>query len=52
MNKVYDIDLTYITARGPGTVFMKEMIKVSGITTNMGVHFFDLLIYLVHLRML
>ena len=55
MKQVDDIDLTYITARGPWYQYSwkGDDKKSGGITTNIRVHFFDLLlIYLVHLRML
>jgi UDP-N-acetyl-2-amino-2-deoxyglucuronate dehydrogenase len=46
--KVYDIDLTYITSRGKWYFFSwkgdKE--KSGGIATNIGVHFFDMLIWI------
>lgn len=47
-NKVYDIDLTYITARGPWYQYSwkGDDKKSGGITTNIGVHFFDLLSYI------
>jgi UDP-N-acetyl-2-amino-2-deoxyglucuronate dehydrogenase len=47
-DKTYDIDLTYITSRGPWyDVSWKGDIKKSGgITCNIGIHFFDMLIWI------
>ncbi len=44
-NKIYDIDLTYITSRGNWYFFSwkGEMSKSGGVATNIGVHFFDML---------
>ena len=44
-NKVYDIDLTYITSRGNWyhTSWKGNEEKSGGIATNIGVHFFDML---------
>ena len=44
-NKKYDIDLTYITARGNWyfTSWKGDEKKAGGISTNIGVHFFDML---------
>ena len=46
--KVYDIDLTYITGRGKWYFYSwkADMAKSGGITTNIGVHFFDMLTYI------
>lgn len=44
-NKVYDIDLTYLTSRGRW-YFMSwkgDVAKSGGIASNIGVHFFDML---------
>jgi len=43
--KVYDIDLTYITSRGNWyyTSWKGDETKSGGIATNIGVHFFDML---------
>lgn len=44
-NKVYDVDLTYITSRGRW-YFMSwkgEEEKSGGVATNIGIHFFDML---------
>lgn len=59
-DKVYDIDLTYVTARGRWYFFSWKGIeeKSGGIATNIGVHFFDMLAWIfgapvkniVHLR--
>lgn len=44
-DKVYDIDLTYITSRGKWyfTSWKGDVTKSGGIATNIGVHFFDML---------
>ena len=44
-DKIYDIDLTYITSRGNWyyTSWKGDMSKSGGIATNIGVHFFDML---------
>jgi UDP-N-acetyl-2-amino-2-deoxyglucuronate dehydrogenase len=47
-NKIYDIDLTYITSRGRW-YFMSwkgDLSKSGGVATNIGVHFFDMLGYI------
>ena len=46
--KKYDVDLTYITSRGKWyDISWKGSIEKSGgIATNIGIHFFDMLIYL------
>ncbi|OEK02509.1 oxidoreductase [Roseivirga sp. 4D4] len=43
--KVYDIDLTYLTSRGHWyyTSWKGDLDKSGGIATNIGVHFFDML---------
>lgn len=44
-NKVYDVDLTYITSRG-NWYFISwkgDMEKSGGVATNIGIHFFDML---------
>jgi len=47
-NKIYDIDLTYITARGTWYLYSwkADIEKSGGITTNIGSHFFDMLTYI------
>ncbi len=47
-NKKYEVDLTYITSRGMWYDFSWKGIteKSGGIATNIGVHFFDMLIWL------
>ena len=47
-DKVYDIDLAYITSRGSWykTSWKGDAAKSGGIATNIGVHFFDVLIWL------
>lgn len=44
-DKIYDIDLTYITSRGHWyhTSWKGEVQKSGGVATNIGVHFFDML---------
>jgi UDP-N-acetyl-2-amino-2-deoxyglucuronate dehydrogenase len=44
----YDVDLSYITARGRWYLFSwkGDMSKSGGIATNIGVHFFDMLIWI------
>ena len=47
-DKVYDIDLTYLTSRGHWyyTSWKGDDSKSGGIATNIGVHFFDMLTWL------
>ena len=47
-DKIYDIDLTYITARGSWYFisWKGNPEKSGGIATNIGIHFFDMLTYL------
>ena len=47
-DKIYDIELTYITARGNWyyTSWKGEERKSGGIATNIGVHFFDMLLWI------
>lgn len=44
-NKVYDVDLTYLTSRGQWyfTSWKGDESKSGGIATNIGVHFYDML---------
>ncbi|WP_424963014.1 Gfo/Idh/MocA family protein [Ekhidna sp.] len=44
-DKVYDVDLTYLTSRGHWyyTSWKGEVSKSGGIATNIGVHFYDML---------
>ena len=44
-DKIYDIDLSYITSRGNWyhTSWKGDMTKSGGVATNIGVHFFDML---------
>lgn len=44
----YDVDLTYITARGSWyyASWKGELAKSGGIATNIGIHFFDMLIWI------
>jgi UDP-N-acetyl-2-amino-2-deoxyglucuronate dehydrogenase len=45
--KKYDIDLTYITGRGKWYLFSwkGDISKSGGIATNIGIHFFDMLLW-------
>jgi UDP-N-acetyl-2-amino-2-deoxyglucuronate dehydrogenase len=47
-NHRYDVDLTYVTARGNWyhTSWKGDVQKSGGIATNIGIHFFDLLLWL------
>ena len=47
-DKIYDIDLSYITSRGNWYFqsWKSELIKSGGIATNIGVHFFDMLTWI------
>lgn len=47
-DKVYDIDLTYLTSRGNWyhTSWKGQVDKSGGIATNIGIHFFDMLIWI------
>lgn len=47
-DKVYDVDLRYITSRGHWyhSSWKGEMSKSGGIATNIGVHFFDMLMWI------
>ncbi|MBS1575513.1 MAG: Gfo/Idh/MocA family oxidoreductase [Bacteroidetes bacterium] len=47
-NRIYNIDLTYITSRGHWyfTSWKGDVSKSGGIATNIGVHFFDMLIWI------
>lgn len=44
-DKIYDVDLTYLTSRGNWyyTSWKGDVAKSGGIATNIGVHFFDML---------
>jgi UDP-N-acetyl-2-amino-2-deoxyglucuronate dehydrogenase len=44
-NKMYDVDLTYLTSRGSWyfSSWKGDLSKSGGIATNIGVHFFDML---------
>lgn len=44
-DKIYDIDLSYITSRGKwyAISWKGDVSKSGGVTTNIGVHFFDML---------
>ena len=47
-DKIYDVDLTYITSRGNWyyTSWKGDPRKSGGIATNIGIHFYDMLAYL------
>lgn len=47
-DKIYDIDLTYITSRGNWyyTSWKGDITKSGGIATNIGIHFFDMLTWI------
>lgn len=47
-DKIYDIDLTYLTSRGSwyNSSWKGENGKSGGIATNIGVHFFDMLLWI------
>ena len=47
-NKIYDIDLTYITSRGSWyhNSWKGDESKSGGIATNIGIHFFDMLMWI------
>jgi UDP-N-acetyl-2-amino-2-deoxyglucuronate dehydrogenase len=47
-NKIYDVDLKYITSRGNWyhNSWKGDLSKSGGIATNIGIHFFDMLIWI------
>lgn len=47
-SKIFDIDLTYITSRGNWyyTSWKGDIQKSGGIATNIGIHFFDMMIWI------
>lgn len=47
-NKIYDVDLTYLTSRGKWYHFAWKgnINKSGGIATNIGIHFFDMLTWI------
>lgn len=47
-NEIYDIDLSYITARGKwyDASWKGDELKSGGIATNIGIHFFDMLCWI------
>jgi UDP-N-acetyl-2-amino-2-deoxyglucuronate dehydrogenase len=47
-NKIYDIDLTYITSRGNWYYisWKGDVQKSGGVATNIGIHFFDMLCWI------
>jgi UDP-N-acetyl-2-amino-2-deoxyglucuronate dehydrogenase len=46
--KIFDIDLAYITSRGKWyyTSWKGDVVKSGGIATNIGIHFFDMLMWI------
>ena len=46
-NRTHEVDLTYVTARGRwyGASWKGDVHKSGGIATNIGIHFFDMLIH-------
>jgi UDP-N-acetyl-2-amino-2-deoxyglucuronate dehydrogenase len=46
-DKIYDVDLTYITSRGNWyhSSWKGDISKSGGVATNIGIHFFDMLIW-------
>ena len=47
-DRIHDIDLTYITSRGPWyqVSWKGDVHKSGGIATNIGIHFFDMLLWI------
>lgn len=47
-SKIFDVDLAYITSRGNWyfTSWKGDIVKSGGIATNIGIHFFDMLIWI------
>jgi len=47
-NEIFEVDLTYITSRGKwyDVSWKGDMEKSGGIATNIGVHFFDMLVWI------
>ena len=47
-DKIYDVDLTYLTSRGSWyyTSWKGDLSKSGGIATNIGVHFYDMLTFI------
>ncbi|MFA8299415.1 MAG: Gfo/Idh/MocA family oxidoreductase [Hyphomicrobiales bacterium] len=47
-DKIYDVDLSYITSRGKwyGISWKGDESKSGGVATNIGIHFFDMLMYI------
>ncbi len=47
-DKIFDVDLTYLTSRGHWyyTSWKGDVTKSGGIATNIGVHFYDMLVYI------
>lgn len=47
-DKVYEVDLTYLTARGNWyhSSWKGDLSKSGGIATNIGIHFFDMLLWI------
>ena len=51
-DKVFDVDLTYLTSRGNWyfNSWKGDLDKSGGIASNIGIHFFDMLTWIFHLR--
>jgi UDP-N-acetyl-2-amino-2-deoxyglucuronate dehydrogenase len=47
-NRMYDIDLTYITTRGKWYLksWKGDILKSGGVATNIGIHFFDMITWI------
>ena len=47
-DEVYDVDLTYVTSRGKWYFYSWKgnVIKSGGVVTNIGIHFFDMLVWI------
>lgn len=47
-DKIYDVDLTYMTSRGQwyNISWKGDVAKSGGIATNIGIHFFDMLLWI------
>lgn len=48
-DKIYDVDLTYLTSRGKWyyTSWKDDITKLGGIASNIGIHFFDMLSFVI-----
>lgn len=47
-NKIFEVDLTYITSRGKWyfVSWKGDIVKSGGVATNIGIHFFDMLLWI------